>query len=141
MNNTFSGARALVLGILAASVLSACGTRHVSRDISPEGTAGEVIFPDASRAVLAEGTFPNVDNLRSIGPGATRDQLYQALGRPHFREGLFAVREWDYLFHFRTEAGVSSCQYKVIFDKDSLGQSFYWSPASCVEILDRSPMP
>lgn len=128
-------ARSALLALAVAGALGACGTRHVSRDISPEGIAGEVVFPDASRAVLAEGTFPNVADLRSIGAGVTKDQLYQALGRPHFREGLVGVREWDYLFHFRTAEGVVTCQYKVIFDRDHLGQSFHWSPASCADML------
>lgn len=121
---------------LSAGLLTACGTRHVSRDISPEGVAGDVIFPQADRAVLREGTFPSIEGLRSIGPGVTRDQLYQTLGRPHFREGLIAVREWDYLFHFRTPEGVQTCQYKVIFDQDYRGQSFHWMPASCASILN-----
>ncbi|WP_024889230.1 OmpA family protein [Luteimonas huabeiensis] len=119
-----------------AIALSACGTRHVSRDITPEGVAGEVVFPDPDSAVLAQGTFPNLDDLRAVGAGVTKDQLYQALGRPHFREGLIGVREWDYLFHFRTPEGVKTCQYKVIFDKDLLGRSFHWQPASCAALLD-----
>ncbi|VXB00083.1 Outer membrane protein OmpA and related peptidoglycan-associated (Lipo)proteins [Luteimonas sp. 9C] len=127
--------RGALLAIAVAGALSACGTRHVSRDISPEGVAGEVVFPDASGAVLAEGTFPNVADLRNIGPGVTKDQLYKALGRPHFREGLVGVREWDYLFHFRTPEGVVTCQYKVIFDRAHLGQTFHWSPASCADRL------
>lgn len=130
-------ARTALIAVLAAGLLTACGTRHISRDISPEGVAGEVVFPDAQRAVLEEGTFPNVEDLRSIGPGVTKDQLYQALGRPHFREGLVGVREWDYLFHFRTSEGVVTCQYKVIFDRDHRGQSFHWSPAACADQLAR----
>ena len=133
--NVSKAARSALLAIAIASALSACGTRHISRDISPEGVAGEVVFPDPARAVLAEGTFPNVADLRSIGPGVTKDQLYQALGRPHFREGLVGVREWDYLLHFRTPEGVVTCQYKVIFDRDYRGQSFHWSPASCADLL------
>jgi len=128
-------ARTALVAVLAAGLLTACGTRHISRDISPEGVAGEVVFPDPGRAILAEGTFPNVDDLRSIGPGVTKDQLYQALGRPHFREGLVGVREWDYLFHFRTAESVVTCQYKVIFDRDYRGQSFHWSPAACADRL------
>jgi len=27
------------------------------------------------------------------------------------------------------------CQYKVIFDKDYLGQAFHWSPAGCADLL------
>jgi outer membrane protein OmpA-like peptidoglycan-associated protein len=111
-----------------------CGTHHVSRDISPEGRAGEVVFPSPDNIVLKEGTFPNVDNLRQIGPGVTKDQLYYLLGRPHFHEA-HGAGEWDYLFHFRKGNDIVTCQYKVIFDEDKRGQTFHWAPESCAEML------
>ncbi|QWP75309.1 OmpA family protein [Lysobacter sp. K5869] len=128
------GATALVCGV-AVGLLAACGTRHVSRDISPDGVAAEVIFPAPERAVLKEGTFPNLDNLRQVGAGVSKEQLYHLLGRPHFREGYAGVREWDYLFHFRDAGGVTTCQYKAIFDRNYLAQSFHWQPQACAERL------
>lgn len=119
--------------------LSACGTRHVSRDISADGVPGEVIFPAVERAVLKEGTFPNLDDLRQVAPGVTKEQLYHLLGRPHFREGYAGVREWDYLFHFRRDGGVTTCQYKVVFDQEYLARSFYWLPEGCGELLREPP--
>lgn len=124
---------------IAMGLLSACGTRHVSRDISADGVPGEAIFPAAQHAVLKEGTFPNVDNLRQVAPGITKEQLYHLLGRPHFREGYAGVREWDYIFHFRRAGGVTTCQYKVIFDKSYLARSFYWQPQDCGDVL-REPV-
>lgn len=119
--------------IIAAATLTAC-TRHVSRGIAPDARADEIIFPSADSVLLKEGTFPNVANLRQIGSGVTKDQLYNLIGRPHFREG-YAAREWDYLFHFRQDDRIVTCQYKVIFDKDYHGQAFHWSPAGCVDLL------
>ena len=121
---------ALVLG------LQACGTATVSKKISDDGVAGEVVFPDREKnAWLKEGTFPNLDNLRQIAPGVTKDQLYDLVGRPHFEEGLAGVREWDYVFHFRTPAGVKTCQYKAIFDTKGLAQTFHWLPEGCGDLL------
>ena len=125
----------ILLMMMGAVALSAGCTRHVSRDISPQGQAGEVIFPSANRAVQKGGTFPSIDNLRQIGPGITKDQLYDLVGKPHFREGAFGVREWDYLFHFRRGDEVTTCQYKVIFDRQYRGQSFHWAPSSCADLL------
>lgn len=115
--------------------LSACGTRHVSRDISPVGAAAGIVFPDPADVLLDNGTFPDRDDLRAIGTGITKTQLYGLVGRPHFREGLRA-REWDYLFHFRGEGGITTCQYKVIFDREYKGRSFHWAPASCAALLE-----
>lgn len=124
----------LVLCAAAAAAAVAGCTRHVSRDITPQGQAGEIVFPALDAIVLKEGTFPMRDALQQIGPGVTKDQLYALVGRPHFREG-FGAREWDYLFHFREDDRIVSCQYKVVFDSDRRGQGLHWSPASCADLL------
>ena len=135
MKRTLKISSALLISVGAALLLSACGTRHVSRDISPQGVAGEVIFPDPANIVMKGGTFPNLGDLRLVGPGMTKDQLYQLLGRPHFHEGYAGVREWDYLFHFRKDGKIITCQYKVVYDEDYLAQTFHWAPASCADLL------
>ncbi|MBT2299600.1 OmpA family protein [Variovorax paradoxus] len=135
MNKQIKAAGA-TLAIAALLSLAGCGTSTVSKNISDDGRAGEVVFPDIGKdAWLKEGTFPNVDNLRRIGPGVTKDQLYDLVGRPHFRESLFGVREWDYIFNFRVPGGVKTCQYKVIYDTALRAQSFHWLPADCAELL------
>lgn len=123
---------ALAVAVLFS--LAGCGTSTLSKNISDDGRAGEVVFPDIGNdAWLKEGTFPNPDNLRRIAPGVSKDQLYDLVGRPHFRESLFGVREWDYVFNFRVPGGVKTCQYKVIYDTALLAQSLL--PADCVELL------
>lgn len=120
--------------------LAAGCTSYVSRGIGDDGRATEVVFPDIARdATQPEGTFPNLDNLRAVGAGVTKDQLYDLLGRPHFREGMVGVREWDYVFNFRSSGSVTTCQYKVIFDKDYLARSFHWQPAGCAAIIASTP--
>ena len=122
----------------AAVLLAGCGTSTVSRDVMGDGTAGEIVFPEPSSAWAKGGIFPNLDNLRQVGAGVTKDQLYDLLGAPHFAEGIGAVREWDYLFQFRAVPGtsVTTCQYKVLFDKDILARTFHWKPASCAAFLN-----
>ena len=74
----------LVLG------LQACGTSTVSKKISDDGVAGEVVFPDRDKSAwLKEGTFPNLDNLRQIAPGVTKDQLYDLV------DGRTSKRAWQ----------------------------------------------
>lgn len=131
----------LAVGIAALLALQACGTSVVSKGVSDEGAAAEVVFPAPQGAWLKEGTFPNLDNLRRIAPGVTKDQLYDLVGRPHFSEGMGTVREWDYLFHFRTPTGVKTCQYKAIFDKNVVAQSFHWLPTDCADVLKVAAAP
>lgn len=139
MNKQFQRA-GLALAAAGLLALTGCGTSTVSKGITDDGQAGEVVFPDIEKSAwLKEGTFPNLDSLRLIAPGVTKDQLYDLVGRPHFREGLVSVREWDYIFNFRTPAGVKVCQFKAILDKDLLAQSFHWQPADCANLLRVAP--
>lgn len=141
MTNKMIQRAALAAGLVALLALQACGTSTVSKGISDEGVAGEVVFPAQKDAWFKEGTFPGLDNLRRIAPGVTKDQLYDLVGRPHFSEGLGAVREWDYIFHFRTPTGIKTCQYKAIFDKNVVAQSFHWLPADCADMLKVAAAP
>lgn len=124
--------RTIFSALTAAVILSACGTLS---QVDNAGQTDEPVFPDVDKVNFKTGSFPNLDNLRLIDKDMTRDQLYNLIGRPHFSEG-FKVREWDYLFHFRTDDGVKTCQYKILFDKDYLAQSFFWKPDECAQLLD-----
>ncbi|MCC8397494.1 outer membrane protein assembly factor BamE [Paraburkholderia sp. MMS20-SJTR3] len=133
-------ARLTVVGLAAAVFLTACGTSRLSNfdDNGHLAAKSAPVFPKIEdNHWQPEGTFPNLDNLRRVGPGLTKNQLYDLLGRPHFDEGEFNVREWDYVFNFRTGKGNEyiTCQYKVLFDHNKLAQEFYWKPDSCADQL------
>jgi hypothetical protein len=67
----------------------------------------------------------------------TKNQLYDSLGKPHLQEGFSEVREWDYVFSFRTGANNEApiCQYKVILDRAPREQSFHWAPQARADHL------
>ncbi|HEY0199096.1 MAG TPA: OmpA family protein, partial [Rhodanobacter sp.] len=69
--------------------------------------------------------------------GMNKQQIMQLIGAPHFSEGIWGVREWNYLFNFRKPGSdeVTQCQYKVLFDEHKLARSFYWQPESCASRL------
>lgn len=82
------------------------------------------------------GTFPNRDNLTRVYAGLNKQQLADVIGYPHFSEGVWGVREWNYVFNFVEPAQnnrVVTCQFKILFDDAKLAQSFYWSPESCAK--------
>ncbi|PJG82640.1 OmpA family protein [Caviibacterium pharyngocola] len=127
------------LSVFALSVLTACATKS---DVKSDGTTDGPIFPEPYSLTFnnKRGTFPTTDELAQVKAGVTKDELYKLLGRPHYDEGLFNVREWDYLFHFHTPgvpvdpdntAGVpdvTTCQFKVIYDNDKFARGFFWKP-------------
>lgn len=121
--------------LAGAALLSACasGTR-----VDAEGKSDELVWPKPASTTFNKdrGTFPNLNSLREVRDGMTKDQLYYLLGRPHFDEG-FRVREWDYLFHFNTPgqgtSDVTTCQFKVLFDKERFARSFAWRAVDPVD--------
>ncbi|MGE6333235.1 OmpA family protein [Stenotrophomonas sp. NPDC077659] len=137
-----SGRNAAAL-VLAAGLLASCRSHAPAADGPTE--AATVAFPEASRASLKEGIYPDIADLRRFAPGMSKRQLYTLLGTPHFNEGMWGVREWDYLFNFRTAQGAEyfTCQFQVRFDSKGIAQGGYWKPASCAAVLDppRPPSP
>lgn len=127
------------LSLLATGLLAACATKS---NITPEGTTDNPVFPKPYSLTFNNdrGTFPTWDELDQMRPGLTKDDIYKILGRPHYDEGMVGVREWDYLFHFYTPGvgvdpdntsgveGITTCQYKVIYDKNKFARSFHWNP-------------
>ena len=87
--------------LAVACLLSACATK--SR-ITAEGSTDNPVFPKPYSLTFnnKRGTFPTFDELDQMRPGLTKDDIYKILGRPHYDEGMYGVREWDYLFHFHT---------------------------------------
>ena len=118
------------LFLLVVSSLTGC-TRSIS-DVDADGKTNQPIFPDRLSALRPEGTLVTFDTLSLLSSGLTKAQLYDLLGAPHFKEGSFGVKEWDYIVNFRTARDMKTCQLKVLFDKKMKAQSYYFLPEECL---------
>ncbi|WP_428851464.1 OmpA family protein [Imbroritus primus] len=100
-------------------------------------------FPDPASSYRTEGLFPNVANLRNMSNGLTKPQVLDLLGAPHFSEGLFGVREWNYIFNLRDADGsVTQCQYKVLYDDQAKVRRTLWNKPQCADLIkERQPQP
>lgn len=122
----------LIMICLFAVGVTGCSTGTL---ITKEGTTQNPKWHQANDVVLNKdlGTFPNLQSLSQVRQGMTKDQLYELIGRPHYDDG-WRPREWNYLFHFTTpgqgENGITTCQYKILFDYKMLASSFYWNPVN-----------
>jgi len=128
---------------LALLALGMGGCGNVSRNVANDGhAAGELVWPapEATTPMHKGGTFPNPADLRQVHAGLNKQQLSALIGYPHFSEGVWGVREWNYLFNFRKAdtSEVTVCQYKVLFDENKLARSFYWKPESCAALLEQA---
>ncbi len=125
----------IVLLAAAAALLSACGTSTVIKD---DGTTDEPKWHQWDKVHFDNtmGTFPNLKSLSQMRTHMTKDQVYELIGRPQYYAN-WRAREWDYLFHFHTPGvgkhDITTCQYKVLYDKDLFTGSFHWNPVDPVD--------
>lgn len=132
--------------LVATAALFVSANAMAGTKVHKDGTADELVWPNPRSTSFNKdrGTFPNMENLKNIRSGASKDQLYALIGRPHFTEG-FRVREWDYLFHFNTPGqgteGVTTCQYKVLFDSEKYARTFHWRAVDPVDAACPPPEP
>lgn len=121
-----------MLGTLGLALVG-CSSDHTY--VKDDGTTDEVKWPAVDEVHFDndKGTFPNLQGLRQVRDGMTKDQIYELLGRPHYSDG-WRPKQWNYLFHFSTPGegrnGITTCQYKVLFDKNNFARSFYWHSIS-----------
>lgn len=137
MGNALHKYAAATVALLAAGLLAGCGS--LSHGITKDGSSAQrLVWPKPADTIALHrgGTFPNLDNLRQVQAGLTKNQIIDLIGPPHFNEGFVGVREWNYLFNFRGKDGaVTQCEYKILFDDNKLARSFYWNPESCADFL------
>ena len=101
---------------------------------------GALTFPDTAHAKMRGGTFVNSQTLALVVPGLSKKQVYPLLGVPHFNEGLFGVRRWNYVFHFYTGAGDAqiTCQYQIRFDRRSRVEGTWFREQQCADLLNKA---
>lgn len=104
---------------------------------NPAAVPGPAEFPALETAKWPQGSFPSLEALRAMRPGMGKDQVRDLLSWPHFSEGLFGVREWNYIFHFRTGGGpeFTTCQYMVRFNSDVLTHGMHWKTPACAALV------
>ncbi|MGL4767356.1 MAG: OmpA family protein [Formosimonas sp.] len=79
---------------------------------------GVVEFPELSKSYFKVPQIIDLDDLNTVDSGMNKEQVWRLIGRPHFKEGPFGVRVWDYAFRFRQADGsYQVCQYQVHYTK------------------------
>ncbi|PAU70298.1 outer membrane protein assembly factor BamE, partial [Vreelandella alkaliphila] len=90
-------------------------------------------FPALAGNWYDGGKFVDPENILRIQESQTKDQVRQLIGNPHYSEGFFGVREWNYVFNLYTGNGNEyiTCQYQVHYDDEMALESTRWRDAQC----------
>ncbi|UYO73399.1 OmpA family protein [Halomonas qinghailakensis] len=94
-------------------------------------------FPALAGNWYDGGKFVDPESILRIRESQTKDQVRQLIGNPHYAEGFFGVREWNYVFNLYTGNGQDyiTCQYQVHYDDDMALESTRWRDAQCPALL------
>ncbi|WP_322528633.1 OmpA family protein [Salinicola sp. LHM] len=123
-------------GIASLAITAGCASppNNDRTDIHEAGDG----FPALDKNWYDGGRFVEPENILRLAEGQTKDQVRQLIGNPHFSEGFFGVREWNYVFNLYTgESGGDyiTCQYQVVFNEDMALKDTRWRDEQCPALL------
>lgn len=118
-------------------LVALAGCTHSISNVDMAGNTKDPIFPEIHNAVRDDGTYISFENISKVKPGMTKENIYELIGVPHFNEGVFAVKEWDYILHIGTASGKEiTCQYKILFDSRLKVGSTWFKPENCLTLAN-----
>ncbi|PFH08055.1 outer membrane protein OmpA-like peptidoglycan-associated protein [Collimonas sp. PA-H2] len=130
------------MGIFLLGGCTGSGLLGMQREPANLAAPQDGDFPNPGSSILRQGTVPTTEALRLMRTGMDKDEVRQLLGTPHFSEGVFGVREWNYLFHLRGSKETEDvvCQYMVRFDSSVRVSGLYWRNPDCALLVEPPPV-
>ncbi|MDP3856783.1 MAG: outer membrane protein assembly factor BamE [Stagnimonas sp.] len=120
----------LIAGV--ALLLAGCATPRLAPD------AHGVSFPARESSYRHQGVVLLPEAARQVWTGMDKDQVRQILGNPHFTEGLFFVKDWNYLITLLTPQGDRlDCQLQLQFDDAGKVTLTHWQTEPCSAAASR----
>lgn len=108
----------------------------VSQTMAKQTNDAGISFPDISESHLKDIHRYDINEIAHLDLGLNKDQIRHLLGNPHFSEGLFFERIWNYVLDIRipeTEQ-YQRCQLRIDYDTDYKAERYSWLGNECQQL-------